>query len=180
MGAGAAALEILARQVQAALDLVGVCGGEQDVPNNRHGGAGDFSEDFRPGRHVAPGQHFEALVGERVFEVVVGLSAIGREKDDADGEGLRGQEREAAGGEQQLARDRRADADAVAREPVGGDGAAVGEAAEGNERLLEDGVRGDVREGGDETDAAALVLEAWVVEPGGVAAGGGAGSCRGA
>jgi hypothetical protein len=104
---------------------------------------------------------------------------VGGEEEHADAEGLSLFEGDAGLFEEEGLGDGGHEAYAVAALAVGGDSATVGEALEGGEGLLEDGVRGGGVDRGDEAYAAGVMVEALVEQGGDWALGGAGAEARG-
>ena len=161
------ALELLACEKEAAFHGrgVGTFGvHDENLADDGHGGEGDATEDLRPGGDVAPAEDGEILRDEASLDGSLDHGIFGFEEDHADAEDLSGCEGEAAGSNEIGGGDAGHEADAVGAFAVGGDRAAMGEAAERGGGLFEDGVGGLAIDGCDEAYAAGVEVEALVDE----------------
>ena len=171
----AAALGALAGEVAAALGDPGVDARrdvEERLADHRHVGARDVTQGLGLDGDVAPGEELEPLGGQALLDRALRRGALAV----ALGAVLAGQEahrdaqagRVGAGGArgQELRGQRQQEPRAVPGLLVGRDRAAVLDAAQAVQPRVEDRAAGGAGGVGDEPDAARVVLEARVVEPG--------------
>ncbi len=129
--------------------------------------SGDFAEHFARDGNIAPAEPLESLGVDASLEalrVALRLVLVLREEQHAHGERLPGTQKHARLAQQEIARNRGLDADAVAALAVSGNGAAMREAAESGQGKAKDFVFGTAVQGRNEADSAGFVLEAGVEE----------------
>ena len=135
-------------------------------PEHRHGVEGLAAEHRVVGRHVAPAEDGEALLGGDLLDVAGALrrwSSVGRNAMP-HGVGAGGRQFEVDDGPQEPVGHLDEDAGAVADVGLGVGGAPVVEVAQRREAEADDLVAAPAVHVGDEADAAGVVLEARVVE----------------
>ncbi len=127
--------------------------GEQELLDPRQARLSLGAEGVRIDRHLTPPEHLQALLPARGFErLAVGVVP---EEDHAE---------PAARGREQCGRDRQQQSGAVARLSIGGDRAAVLDAAERLEQRVQDLPRGTAARVRDEADATGIELGGRVVQ----------------
>jgi hypothetical protein len=140
---------------------------DEQLAEARHDRAGGVAEQVRAGRHVAPAEDGEALLGgdrgDGGDRGGVGRVVVGQE-GDADGVTACRGKLEAGPGAQEGVGDLGEDAGAVAGVGLRAGGAAVLQVAQDGQCLLDDAVLGLAGERRDETHAAGVVFVARVVE----------------
>ena len=132
-----------------------------------------LAQAFRLGRHPAPAQHREPLLGRRLLHDGAGLQRVilaGRQEGEPHGIAPRIGQREAGGlgrARQEAVRDLDQDAGAVAGLHLGARRAAVGQALENGEAAVHDVVVGTPVQIGHHADTAGVVFVCRVVEASG-------------
>ena len=161
-------LDVLARDVHVALELVAARA--VGFATNTCRNAGITSRADLPGTsastgHVAPAEHREALVEQHLLDRAHrAVEVVDREERDAGRVRAGGRQVEGHDGPEERVGGLDRDARAVAGVGLGAGRAAVVQAAHRGERLVEDRVALAALHVDDEADAAAVVLEARVVE----------------
>ena len=140
--------------------------GDVQLGERRHRRTGRRPDQRLGDRQVAPPEHAQALAGGDLLDGRAGLGlGAGRQEDVAHGVVAGRRKGEARDLAQEPVRDLDEDARSVAAVGLGTRGAAVVEVRERGKAVLDDGVARDAGQGGDERDAAGVVLERGVVEP---------------
>ena len=141
--------------------------GHEQLPEARHHGPGHRADRGGVGRHVAPPEGRQALLGHDGLDLgggEVGQRGVGRQERQADGVGAGRGEREVDDGAQEPVGDLQQHAGPVTGVGLGALGAAVVEVAEGGEAQLHDAVGSPAVQVDDEGHAAGVVLVRGVVE----------------
>ena len=143
----------------------GVLGGDEELPEGGHGGAGGGAEQGGGDGDLAPAEDGQALLGGEGVDAGRGLVGAGLgEEGDADGVGAGLGQLEAGGLAEEGVGDLGEDARAVAGVGLGAGGAAVFQVPQNGECLVDQRVARLTGERGHEADAAGVVLVARVVE----------------
>ena len=150
-------------------------GGQERLGEVGHAGPGHGADQVGDDRHLTPAEDGEALIGGEGFDAClrgVGFALFGGEEGGAHHVLAGGGQLEAGHGSEELVRDLHEEAGTVAGSLIGSDGAAVFEVAQGGESGIDDVVAGFAAEGGNDGQAAGVLLLLRVVEACGV------GQCR--
>ena len=146
-------------------------GGHEQLHELGHHAERGLAEAVRLGRHLAPAEDRQPLLGGDLLDLGAGLGhglvVAGQERR---AHGVRARRREleaglAGDGAEERVGDLHQDAGAVTGVRLGARGAAVLQVAQGGEGLHQDLVAGLTGQGGDEGHATGVVLVARVVEP---------------
>ncbi len=143
--------------------LVGqlVGGADEDLADQRRGGAGGHADERLVDRDVAPAEHSLALGGDRLLDErgdpLVRLLLL-RQEQDADREAAALRQRERDDGAEELVGQLQQDARAVAGRRVCARGTTVLEVLERVERATDHAVVGFTRDLGYERDTTGVVL----------------------
>ena len=145
--------------------------GDEELAEPRLAGAGGGADEIGRGRHVAPAEDPQALLGRDALDAGDDLGRLGvvvRQEGEADGVGAARGQREVDDLAQERVGDLGQDARPVAGVLLGPDRAAVVEVAQRGERQLDDVVPRLTAHGRHEGDAARIVLVRAVVEADGL------------
>ena len=172
VGVGSAALEGLAGQKETALELVGVAGevfgrSHERLANDGQGSQCEFAQHFARNRNIAPASHSKPRAEMQALKrcgVALGSVFVLRQEQHADGQRLLGAQRNTRLAEQKIARNGGLHANAVAAFAVGGNGAAMREAAKSGQSKAKDFVVGLAVQGRNEAHSAGVVVEARAYE----------------
>ncbi len=160
-------LDALAREIDVALELVAgeTVLGDEHLREGGHLFAGRRSRLRRVDRHLPPTEHVESLVGEHLGDVVLrALRLVGRQEPDPRCVRTGCRELEAHGLAVEAIGRLDEDARAVTRVRLGAGRAAVAQAADGGERLVDDRVALATLHVHDEAHATRVVFEPRVVQ----------------
>src|SRR5277367_2065843 len=138
----------------------------QHMADHWHCRQGNLAEDLRTRRHIAPGEHFTTLLGERTLEFRVRFGYIRRKEDNPDRQGHFRCKRQAGRAQQEIARNSGTDADTVTRLAIGGNGAAVRQAGKRGKRLHENVMRRLSTQGRNKSYATRVVFKARIYKRG--------------
>jgi len=142
-------------------------GGDEELPDDGHAGAGDVPDDRGIVGDVAPAEQAQPLVLAAALDDRLGAAAllgVGGEEDHAHAVGVGRGKVDARGAAQEGVGDLHQDARAVTGLGIAPAGAAVAEVDERLEAATHDGVRALPCDAGDERHTARVVLESRVVE----------------
>ncbi len=152
----------LRARYKAPVEVALVFGGDQHLPDSGTRGVGDLTEDLGPHRNRAPLENFEVLIGKSGFNLRPRLRVFLRQKDHPNAEGVVRGEAETGFPQQPGTGNGRGHADAVAGFAVGRNSAAMREAGQGRECVLEYVVRRLSRKLRNKPDAAAFGIESGI------------------